>query len=104
MSKLTLMILLLFFTSTVKCTSTTAAQDEIILSESDCSVRCGVGRKNITTVKVSSPQDKPEVESHEVPCDTGIKCDPTYEYTNWGDWTKCPSCIKTIDEISTLTR
>ena len=81
------------------------------MAESECSVNCGVGKKTITSVTYKSSSEctkgdcQPKIEKDVVECDTGIKCDPTYVYGEWGEWTTCSlPCIKHVDERSTKTR
>ena len=69
---------------------------QTVISESDCSVKCGWGKKTITTVQTSNTNMKPVPNLIIEDCDSGVECDPSYEWSKWGEWSKCPTCIKSI--------
>ena len=51
----------------------------------------------MATSSAKTTQTKLDVKFREEICDSGVECDPSYEYTAWGEWSECPSCIKSIE-------
>ena len=84
--------------------------NEIKISESKCSAKCGVGKKTITyvtseTVGCGNSHCKPDIHELEVDCDTKVTCPPEQKNPEWSEWSSCSDdCIKNVNEKPTQTR
>ena len=98
-----------------------SAQNEYIVHESECSIKCkernGVvtGNKTVTIVQCDKTNinqntfdckiDENNLKQKNVSCQPKIECPAKCTYGKWGQYTQCSrTCIRNVDEVSTKTR